>query len=527
MNRKTIKTEGSHKSNSGNSTSKRGRTKRAHNGDIDDSDNTSHLADPPDEVNLREVLPSKAVPNVKQHDLAPPRGGTVLDLDAELTTAQFNACLENSNHIRCEDQVEHKSNYIIVPSYASWFDDKVIHIMERRAMPEFFNIMNPFCQETYMTTRNSIIDTYRLKPTEYLDIKTCSRNFSGNINAIVRIHAFLEHWGLINHQVEHETGIAQMGPPPTNHFHLLAETSSSFKPVGSDGKINTRQSNRTNSSYIYNPRIREEIELAKGREFPEEERGLRDSDFGLRLDDYFIHNLNFQTRGAAKLTRDWNETETLALLEAIELYKDDWQKVCKHVGCRTQDECILHFLRLPIEDPFLIEDEAPTLTSGVDQYQPMPFSKSGNPIMSTIAFLASVVDPSVAASAARAALQEFSKLAEADPSKEKSIDDNYLSSAASCALIAAACKAKHLASIEERKIKSLVSVLIDTQLKKLGAKLKHLEELDTVVDKERNITDNQRKQLIKEQQEFQEEQVRAEKFRAEKSKIENMINPDS
>lgn len=35
------------------------------------------------------------------------------------------------------------------------------------------------------------------------------------------------------------------------------------------------------------------------------------------------------------------------------MYKDDWNKVCEHVGTRTQDECILHFLRLPIEDPFL------------------------------------------------------------------------------------------------------------------------------------------------------------------------------
>lgn len=39
------------------------------------------------------------------------------------------------------------------------------------------------------------------------------------------------------------------------------------------------------------------------------------------------------------------------------MYKDDWNKVCEHVGSRTQDECILHFLRLPIEDPFL-EDSA-------------------------------------------------------------------------------------------------------------------------------------------------------------------------
>ena len=40
-------------------------------------------------------------------------------------------------------------------------------------------------------------------------------------------------------------------------------------------------------------------------------------------------------------------------------------------------------------------------------YQPVPFSQSGNPIMSTVAFLASVVDPRVASAAAKAALGRF------------------------------------------------------------------------------------------------------------------------
>ena len=29
--------------------------------------------------------------------------------------------------------------------------------------------------------------------------------------------------------------------------------------------------------------------------------------------------------------------------------------MAEHVGTRTQDECILHFLRLPIEDPYVEE----------------------------------------------------------------------------------------------------------------------------------------------------------------------------
>lgn len=93
------------------------------------------------------------------------------------------------------------------------------------------------------------------------------------------------------------------------------------------------------------------------------------------------------------------------LLQGLEMYKDDWNKVSEHVGSRTQDECILHFLRLPIEDPYL-EDNSSSL--GPLAYQPIPFSQAGNPVMSTVAFLASVVDPRVASAAAKSALGEES-----------------------------------------------------------------------------------------------------------------------
>ncbi len=49
------------------------------------------------------------------------------------------------------------------------------------------------------------------------------------------------------------------------------------------------------------------------------------------------------------------------LLEGLEMYKDDWNKVAEHVGSRTQDQCILHFLQLPIEDPYV--DDAGVLGS--------------------------------------------------------------------------------------------------------------------------------------------------------------------
>jgi len=49
----------------------------------------------------------------------------------------------------------------------------------------------------------------------------------------------------------------------------------------------------------------------------------------------------------------WTDKETLLLLEGLEKYGEDWEKVSEHVGTRTKRDCILHFIRLPIEDPYL------------------------------------------------------------------------------------------------------------------------------------------------------------------------------
>lgn len=89
-----------------------------------------------------------------------------------------------------------------------------------------------------------------------------------------------------------------------------------------------------------------------------------------------------------------------------------------------------------------------------------------------------------------------------------------IQSAAAAALAAAAVKAKHLAAVEERKIKSLVALLVETQMKKLEIKLRHFEELETTMEREREGLEYQRQQLIQERQQFHLEQLKAAEFRA-------------
>merc|ERR1712079_535072 len=314
-----------------------------------------------------------------------------------------------------------------------------------------------------------------------------------------------------------------------------------------------------------------------------------------KTDQFDRRNAALKKSTAAIASRDWTEQETLLLLEGLEMFKDDWNKVCEHVGSRTQDECILHFLRLPIEDPYLEQPEHGAL--GPLAYQPIPFSNAGNPIMSTVAFLASVVDPRVASSAAKAAMEEFAKIKDEVPSvimdahmakvkeasekgeedpvassieksgiagtdkdaaekanedadgikkeagdedtdkeklkknsgevgKDRLIQDGQLQSAAASALASAAVKAKHLAAVEERKIKSLVALLVETQMKKLEIKLRHFEELEYIMDKEREALEYQRQQLIQERQQFHLEQLKAAEFRA-RSAAQQQLNKEA
>lgn len=84
-------------------------------------------------------------------------------------------------------------------------------------------------------------------PQEYLTFTACRRNLTGDVCAILRVHAFLEQWGLINYQVTAplapSTGggateaarlavAASLGPPSTAHFHVLADSASGLHPIG-------------------------------------------------------------------------------------------------------------------------------------------------------------------------------------------------------------------------------------------------------------------------------------------------------
>jgi SWI/SNF related-matrix-associated actin-dependent regulator of chromatin subfamily C len=95
-----------------------------------------------------------------------------------------------------------QTHSIVLPSYSTWFDMNAIHSIERKALPEFFNTRNRSkTPAVYKDYRDFMINTYRLNPVEYLTVTACRRNLAGDVCAIMRVHNFLEQWGLINYQV--------------------------------------------------------------------------------------------------------------------------------------------------------------------------------------------------------------------------------------------------------------------------------------------------------------------------------------
>lgn len=552
---------------------KKGR-KRGQPEEEPEEDLTKDMEDPTPVPNMEEVILPKIVNLKKDSENTPVKGGMMADLDDQdedypgrVAEEDEEGRVEMSRFLEGEENVTEQTHHIIMPSYTSWFNNNSIHSIEKRSLPEFFNGKNKSkSPEIYLAYRNFMLDTYRLNPQEYLSSTSCRRNLTGDVCAVMRVHAFLEQWGLINYQVDAESRPLPMGPPPTPHFNVLADTPTGLAPL----QHRPLQVSASQHMLYFQDR---------GRDKP-----LDGQNFGLRPDIYARKHP--KTKGASA-GREWTEQETLLLLEALEVYNDDWNKVSEHVGSRTQDDCILHFLRLPIEDPYL-EDSSASL--GPLAYQPVPFSQSENPVMSTVAFLASVVDPRVASAAAKAALEEFSKaheesadkISEMATEKKESIDadkietnstnqsslrvdglnmettgaqiegervkreigdsilaedrdgvddedhferrdgdgelsravmeqdlvDGAVPNAAAAALSSAATKAKHLAAVEERKIKSLVALLVETQMKKLEIKLRHFEELETIMDREKEALEQQRQQLLAERQTFHTEQLK-------------------
>lgn len=166
-----------------------------------------------------------------------------------------------------------QNHAIVLPSYSTWFDMNTVHNIERKALPEFFNNRNRSkTPHVYKDYRDFMINTYRLNPIEYLTVTACRRNLAGDVCAIMRVHSFLEQWGLINYQVDADQRPSQVGPPFTGHFQVICDTPRGlqpWQPAADPVVLEGKKNQETDQKAAATPTAAGERNLEIGRNFYE------------------------------------------------------------------------------------------------------------------------------------------------------------------------------------------------------------------------------------------------------------------
>lgn len=424
---------------------------------------------------------------------------------------------------------------MLVPSYANWFKFDQIHQLEKKAMAEWFSgDCASKTQKTYVECRDFIVNLYRESPNRYLTATECRRHLAADVCAVLRLHNFLEHWGLINYNITTHDRPVCIGPMDSSgHPVLLAMPDGSLVPKESVGsgagggadatvtpgppaaQLGTRP-NIFAGGVQEGEEVRQEIRCTVTGEECSRERYHFISKPELVISPSVYESGNLPSgytaldfvkvvgdKGGVKteageVVSDWTETETLRLLEALEQFGEDWVQVAQHVGSKTKEQCIMHFLRLPIEDRYLDEQET-EWGAGERKGEEEGRLGASNHVMAHVAFLCQSISPDLADKATNAAFQVLSKagMAQSESAEEgaegaskepegQSAADLQRKAQNCTALAAAALKARSMALTEEKEIQRLVGQVVKRQMDKLQMKIRNFEKLEKLLQVERD-----------------------------------------
>ncbi|XP_050208575.1 SWI/SNF complex subunit SWI3C [Mercurialis annua] len=464
----------------------------------------------------------------------------------------------------------------VVPMHSDWFSPATVNRLERQVVPHFFSGKSPnHTPEKYMECRNYVVAKYMENPERMITISDRQGLVVGVENEdLTRIVRFLDHWGIINYCAEAPSneswnGGSYLREDPNGEVHVPSVALKSIDSLIKFDKPKCRlKAAEIYSSLLYHDdfsdldnKIRERLSENYCTYCSQCLPGIyyqSQREIDVLLCSNCFHEGRFVT-GHSSLdfikmdpTKDygdlygesWSDQETLLLLEAMEIYNDNWNEIAEHVGSKSKSQCILHFLRLPMEDGLLENIEVPSNSKSpnpskrddngrlrscsngdlpgsgaqdADSESRIPFLNSGNPVMALVAFLASAVGPRVAAACAHASLATLSEdhrmnserlhgregsfhgeVANSIQQREDnlnrsclpneadgdSLSEEKVKAAAKAGLAAAATKAKLFADHEEREIQRLSANIINHQLKRLELKLKQFAEVETVLMRE-------------------------------------------
>lgn len=395
-----------------------------------------------------------------------------------LSLQPLDSCASNSSYVCTPPAIMEgggvvkrygNNQTLVVPMHADWFSPNSVNRLERQVVPHFFaGKSSEHTPEKYMDCRNSIVAKYMENPEKRLLVTDCQGLVPGvDLHDLNRIVRFLDHWGIINYSAPAPNREPRLGAPYLKedssgdlHIHSAALKSiyslihfdkpkSKIRPedlcfssVSSiddisdlDSRIRERLS-ENHCNYCSRPLARAHFQSQK------------EADVMLCVDcfhegRYVVghSSIDFIWANSSKDFCDfdgdsWTDQETLLLLEALEIYNDNWNDIADHVGTKSKAQCILHFIRLPMEDGILENIEIPSRSvapdalskddhgrpfsnsngdsarqclQDLDSESRLPFGNSGNPVMALVAFVSSTLGPRVASACAHASLAALSK----------------------------------------------------------------------------------------------------------------------
>lgn len=328
-----------------------------------------------------------------------------------------------------------------------WFDREAVSQEERIGLED---VVVRLGERRYREIRNDIVDRYAngARPLVLRGVLDIDADFG----TLMQMFLFLETWGLINHKDllgMHAEGVEPCVESPETRTAEMDVKECLSRPecvCGEHAEFFTRML-VLRCSACFN-----------SGEYPAD---VSQADF-FPLSEMLMKNM-------------WSRLEELLLLEGIHRFGDQWDLVSQHVQTKTRNQCIFHFVRMPIMENTL---------SKADFGAGLPFETAENPVMCLVAFVCGIVHPAVAVECARTAI--------------KSIGDSAQDAVVDRMMDAARTKAEEQLGIERAKIERLERVLCEAVSNKIRMKVETYKELHSSVDRIRDELIGLRQSLVDE-----------------------------
>ncbi|KAM0680113.1 SWI/SNF and RSC complex subunit Ssr2 [Glugoides intestinalis] len=311
----------------------------------------------------------------------------------------------------------------------------------------------------YLEIRNQIISMHEQEK-EYISFK-CIKGFGVEYLIAARIFDFLEDNKLINFQVGLEDLLEDCKKVISNN----ATRESQEQPLEED----SQKKDRRVAKYVKRE-VLENAQCSCGFK-----AAYFSSDLIFVCDRCFVTNnypAIYSSRNFHKITSEllnviWTRKEEYTLLKNIEMVGDDWTQVCKGTN-KTADQCIFHFIKMTVLDD-------------ASNFPATPLSQVPNPISTFVAFVCSMVYPSISTELASAAIK-------------------YLNSPNIMEILIGIAKEKseEVLKAEKKKLERLQKVEVEAMIKRLILKVDAINEMYGELEAVRNELEEQRERFIEE-----------------------------